>query len=98
MSSGVDEKHPLRLIGNSNKIAAVEARLSVIVTFLSRCGTGLLMYLPILTLAHNYRYMTALDQLDSSTKLKKAAYLSIRLRLAGKSTITLVVLALVLRY
>ena len=51
MSSGLDEKQPVTLIVSSNKIAAVEARLCIIVTFLSICGAGFPAYLLLLILA-----------------------------------------------
>ena len=51
MSSGLDEKQPARLIVSSNKIAAVEASLRIIVTYLSLCGAGFSVYLLSLILA-----------------------------------------------
>ena len=51
MSSGLDEKQPARLTVSSNKIAAVEALLCIIVTYLSLCGAGFSVYLPLFTLA-----------------------------------------------
>jgi hypothetical protein len=50
MSSGLDEKQPVMLVISSNKIAAIEARLRVIMTFLSVCGVRFSASLPVITL------------------------------------------------
>jgi hypothetical protein len=75
MSSGRDEKQPLRLIANSNRIAAVDACLYLILISLSLFGAGFLVYLPLLTLPSYYRHIAASDQLHTYTKLKKNVHL-----------------------
>ena len=71
MSSGLDEKQPVTLIVSSNKIAAVEARVCIIVTYLSLLWRRISYVFASTYPWPYYRHLTASYQLHTCTKVKK---------------------------